>query len=71
MGILSSHAHAVPAVMHVYGRSSQEFDLSMTRDCAREIMDSCPIQYVRDANLHGSLSEVGGDGGVSCADTQF
>ena len=71
MGVLSSHAHAILAVLHVYGRPTEEVDLTMTRDHARAIMDSCPVQYVKDAKLHGSLFGEVDDGSVSCADTQF
>ena len=71
MGILSSHAHAMLAVMHVYGRPSEEFDLTMTRIHARKIMDTCPVKYVKHAKIHGNLFEEVNDGSVSCADTHF
>ncbi|XMA11070.1 hypothetical protein WAI453_003861 [Rhynchosporium graminicola] len=39
---------------------------------AREILASCPVKYVREAELHGALFEDSPvDGRVSCADTQF
>ncbi len=71
MGVLSSHAHAILAVLHVYGRPTEMVDLTMTQDHARAIMDSCPVQYVKEAKLHGSLFGEVDDGSVSCADTQF
>ena len=71
IGVLSSHAHAILAVAHVYGSSPADIDLGMTRDYGREIMDSCPVPYVRNATIHGKLFGEVGDGSVSCADTHF
>ena len=71
MGILSSHAHAILSVMHVYGRRSEEFDLISTRMHARNIMDTCPVKYVENAKVWGSVFEPVNDGSVSCAYTNF
>ncbi len=71
VGVLSSHAHAILAVLHVYGNSTEMVDLEMTQKNARAIMESCPVQYVRNAKLHGSFFGKEGNGSVSSADTQF
>jgi len=71
-GTLSSHPFAILALLRVFGRGHEDVDLTMTKLHARAIMDSCPVGYVKNAKLHGSLfSEDVKDGTVSCADTGF
>ena len=76
VGILSSHPFAILAVLRVFGRGLEgiDEDLKMTKWHARAVMDTCPVGYVREAQLRGVLFEGEGEGGngtVSCADTQF
>jgi predicted GNAT family acetyltransferase len=75
VGILSSHPFAILAVLRVFGSGPEDVDLEMTQQHARAIMESCPVGYVQEAKLRGSLFQgaVGavGDGAVSCADTGF
>lgn len=79
VGILSSHPFATRSVLSVFG----ELDLEVIKTCAKDIMKSCPVDYVKDANLRGSLFEDqgerwdpktverDGEGVVCCADTGF
>jgi len=71
-GILSSHPFAILAVLRVYGGGPDNVNLKMMKLHARKVMDSCPVGYVKEAKLRGTL--FGGDdedGSVSCADTRF
>ena len=34
-------------------------------------MRSCPVGYVREARIHGSLFDIVEDGSVSCVDSGF
>ena len=70
VGILSSHPFAVSAVLRVFGRGVEEVDLSFIKECARDVMESCPVVYVRDAKLVGGLftDEMKA---MACADTGF
>jgi hypothetical protein len=72
-GILSSHPFAIRAALRALGRGAEKADLSMTHEHAATIMASCPVVYVREAKLVGSLFEgTGAEAGVkSCADTNF
>lgn len=73
-GILSSHPFAILAVLRVFGRGSTHRDimLEMGKAHARSILHSCPVRYVKEAELHGSLFEEDvNDRTVSCADTNF
>jgi hypothetical protein len=70
-GILTSHPYAILAALRVYGRGPHEVDLKMTKEHAAAIMQSCPVNYVNEAKLHGSLFGVVDDGSVSCVDTAF
>lgn len=72
-GILSSYPFAILAVLRVFGRGSEEIaDLDMAKNHARPLMASCPVSYVKNAKIHGSLFEKEvKDGSVSCADTKF
>ncbi len=70
VGVLSSHAHAILAVSHICGKSVKT-DFTMAQNRAKTIIKSCPVQYVRNAKLHGSLFEEVKDGSVSCAGTNF
>ena len=72
VGILSSHPFAILAVLRVFGSGPEDVNLEMTQQHARAIMESCPVGYVREAKLRGSLFQGAvGDGAVSCADTGF
>lgn len=71
-GILSSHSFAISAVLRVFGGGLGDVELNMTKHHARAVMESCPVGYVKEAKLRGSLFEDDvNDGTVSCADTQF
>lgn len=71
-GILSSHPFAILAVLRVFGGGPEDVDLEMTKRYARAVMDSCPVGYVKEGKLRGTLfSGDSKDGIVSCADTQF
>ncbi|CAD6442593.1 c9b8a773-5de2-459c-bc87-4cb9654c492d [Sclerotinia trifoliorum] len=80
VGILSTHPFALIAVLSVFGNGIRDIDedLNMMRkkDYVRELMKSCPVEYVRDAKIRGSLFAEGDegtdlDGTVACANTQF
>lgn len=72
VGILSSHPFAIAAVLRVFGNGMENVDMEMMRVHARKVMSTCPVPYVREAKLHGSLFEEDvTDGSVSCADTGF
>jgi hypothetical protein len=71
VGILSSHPFAILAALRVFGRGVEDVDLEMTRTRAAAVMRSCPVRYVRNAKLRGSLFEGGEENVVSCADTAF
>ncbi|KAH9216827.1 hypothetical protein DL95DRAFT_362868 [Leptodontidium sp. 2 PMI_412] len=72
IGILSSHPFSISAVARVFGNGLEDVDLYTMRLEARDIMATCPVTYVRDAKLRGSLFEhEPEDGTLSCADTQF
>ncbi|CZT02215.1 uncharacterized protein RAG0_09474 [Rhynchosporium agropyri] len=72
VGILSSHPFSISAVARVFGRGVEIVDLDTMKFDAREILASCPVKYVREAELYGALFEDSPvDGRVSCADTQF
>jgi hypothetical protein len=71
-GSLSSHPFAILAVLRVYGRGVEDVNFDMTKAHARSIMQSCPVAYVTQAKLHGSLFDsLVDDKSVSCADTGF
>ncbi|KPI45758.1 uncharacterized protein AB675_866 [Cyphellophora attinorum] len=72
-GILSSHPFAIRAALRAFGHGLEKVNLSMTQKYAATTMASCPIVYVREAKLRGSLfGESGAETGVkSCADTKF
>ena len=60
------------AALRAFGRGLEEVNLSTVKTRARKIMDASPVEYVRTANLHGSLfDDKVSDGAVSCADTNF
>ncbi|KAG9577054.1 hypothetical protein KCU86_g9147, partial [Aureobasidium melanogenum] len=71
-GILSSHPFAVSAILRALGRGLDQVEECTISPRIRDIMASCPVNYVRTAKLRGSLfdSKVT-DGTVSCADTEF
>jgi len=55
-GVLSSQPATIMACLRAFGGAGLEgVDLRVTRDWARSVMDSCPVRYVREARLHGSL----------------
>jgi len=77
-GVLSSQPATIMACLRAFGAGLEEVDLRVTRDWARSVMDSCPVRYVREARLHGSLfrgenvaAAADDDGAVSCAFTDF
>jgi len=71
-GIVSSHAHAIMAAAAAFGRGVEDVSLEVIRECAEWVMAVSPIQYVRDAKVHGSLfGSVVRDGAVSTVDTKF
>lgn len=70
VGILSSNPFAIKSVLSVF----EALDLEFIRDNAEDILRSCPVEYVRDAVVRGSLfekNEEAGEGVVCCADTGF
>ncbi|KAH0353079.1 hypothetical protein KCU81_g1851, partial [Aureobasidium melanogenum] len=71
-GILSSHPFAVSATLRALGGGLDQVKECTISPRIRDIVASCPVNYVRTAKLRGSLfdSEVT-DGTVSCADTGF
>ncbi|KAH0357438.1 hypothetical protein KCU83_g919, partial [Aureobasidium melanogenum] len=71
-GILSSHPFAVSVTLRPFGRGLDQVEEYTTSPWIRDIMASCPVNYIRTAKLRGSLfdSKVT-DGTVSCADTEF
>jgi hypothetical protein len=72
VGILSSQPFALSAVLRVFGNGLENTDLETTRKCAKDVMESCPVRYVREAKIRGSLCKNDmEDGSISCADTQF
>jgi hypothetical protein len=71
-GILSSHPAAISAALRAFGRGLDNVDLEMTKKYARDILQSAPVSYVKNAILRGSLFEEGvEDGTVSSAYTNF
>ena len=48
-----------------------DVSLDIIRDYAASFMSSSPIQYVKDAKLHGKIFDNAADGSVSSADTGF
>lgn len=80
IGALSSSPFAIAAVLRAFGRGIEHVeDVSgWTGVSAQEVMASCPVQYVRDAKVRGTLFESpceqkdgSTEGAVSCADTGF
>ncbi|CAD0108352.1 unnamed protein product [Aureobasidium uvarum] len=71
-GILTSHPFAISAALRALGDGLDQTKLCTISDRIRDIMASCPVNYVRTAELRGSLfdSDVD-DGTVFCADTKF
>ncbi|KAG9532269.1 hypothetical protein KCU93_g1277, partial [Aureobasidium melanogenum] len=71
-GILSSHPFAVSATLRALGRGLDQVEECTISPRIRDIMASCPVNYVRTAKPYGSLFDsVVTDGTVSCADTKF
>ncbi|KAF2183688.1 hypothetical protein K469DRAFT_727945 [Zopfia rhizophila CBS 207.26] len=71
-GLLSSHPAAISAALRAFGRGLDNVDLEMTKKYARDILQSAPISYVKNAILRGSLFEEGVENGtVSSAYTNF
>jgi len=50
---------------------SRRCGVSLTKSCARIIMQPCPVLYVPQAKFHGLLFGDVADGSVSCANTNF
>jgi hypothetical protein len=74
VGILSSHPFAICAALRIFGSGVEivKPDLEMTRNEVKGVMESCPVGYVKDSKLHGTLWNAGiEDEVVSCADTGF
>lgn len=72
-GILSSHAGAVRAVLRTFGGLGlEDFSLDFTHIWACRVMPSCPIAYVRTAQVHEKvISDTKGDANASVAFTDF
>ncbi|KAF7947112.1 uncharacterized protein EAE97_004361 [Botrytis byssoidea] len=73
VGIFSSHPFALMAVLRVWGRGVEDVDrdLEMMKGTVKGVMEGCPVGYVKEAKLRGSLFGEGGGRAVACADTQF
>ncbi|KAF7933960.1 uncharacterized protein EAE98_003669 [Botrytis deweyae] len=73
VGILSSHPFALMAVLRVWGRGVEDIRryLETMKGSVKEVMEGCPVGYVREARLRSSLFGEGDGGAVACADTQF
>ncbi|TGO51163.1 hypothetical protein BCON_0167g00160 [Botryotinia convoluta] len=73
VGILSSHPFALMAVLRVWGRGVEDIsrDLEMMKGSVKEVMEGCPVGYVKEARLRGSLFGERDGGAVACADAQF
>jgi hypothetical protein len=56
-GILSSHPAAVMAAARAFSEGIEREDLSGIAGLAREIMKKAPVEYVKSAELRGSLFE--------------
>ena len=72
VGILSSHPAAILATIRACGRSTVGFSLETAKQHARDVMASCPVDYVQAAKLRGQIFEHDARKGViCCADTAF
>lgn len=62
-GIVSAHPHAIMAVCRVFGGYGVEMlDMEFMRERAARCMEFCPVRYVREGNLRGTLWGLeGGD----------
>ncbi|KAK6001710.1 hypothetical protein QM012_002200 [Aureobasidium pullulans] len=71
-GILSSHPFAVAAALRAFSGGLDQVEEYTISFPIRAILASCPVNYVRTAELRGSLFDIEViDGTVSCADTKF
>jgi hypothetical protein len=71
-GILSSHPAAILAALRAFGRGIEEVNLEMVREHVSAIMQSSPVDYVKEAKPKGSLfGQDNEEGIICCADTNF
>jgi hypothetical protein len=78
-GILSSHPAAIMAALRAFGYGLEGVDLRLIEKHAHDVMDASPVEYVKTAELNGSLFEqqtcfgrIESTGNaVSCAFTKF
>ncbi|KAJ5965258.1 Acyl-CoA N-acyltransferase [Penicillium waksmanii] len=70
-GIMSSHPAACLAAASSFGGAIERISLEFIAQNAENVLSNSPIQYIRDAQLHGSLFGTGSDGMVSGVDTGF
>ncbi|KAI6709440.1 hypothetical protein JHW43_008018 [Diplocarpon mali] len=71
-GIMSSHPAACLAAAKTFGSFPGIFQLGLTGKYAEEILHTSPIDYVKGAQLRGSLFDAGDTSGfVSSADSGF
>jgi len=55
-GIVSAHPHAIMAVCRVFGGYGvEELDMEFMRERAATCMEFCPVRYVREGILRGTL----------------
>jgi hypothetical protein len=60
------------AALRAFGRGIEDVTLDMMSEHACGIMDASPVEYVKKAQLKGSIFGSGErDGSVSCASTDF
>lgn len=71
-GLVSSHPAACVAAARAFGSIISNVNLDFIKKNAKGIMESSPVSYVRDAQLHGSLFNAREtDGSVSSVDTNY
>lgn len=71
-GLMSSHPAACLAAAKAFGDSLSTVRLNTIGKYAQEIMETSPIQYVKDAKLRGSIFNSSDTSGlVSCVDSGF
>lgn len=72
VGIMSSHPAACTALSKVFGRHVDNIDLDYIAQNAPAILQSCPIECIRNAKPAGTLFQPGSESIiVSAADTNF
>ena len=72
VGILSSQPAAVAAALRACDLHIEEIKLEFVKQHARSILQSAPVKYIREAELHGALFDDASIGeSISCAFTNF